>query len=142
MQWKQNPHIQEISHYCIHHVKDIRHWCCYNHQKMLYELLSHVITSILKCVNTLNKPKTTGVFSWQHFFHLSEHQNPNTHMRHIWAIPKVRMDGDKYRISLKVFTPFDHPRSLSHYVLWKLLQNPRTAEQPCNIFITLARSSK
>lgn len=47
-------------------------------------------------------------------------------MRRIWGKPKVRMDGDKCVISLKMFTPFDHPHFLSRYVLWKLLQNHRT----------------
>lgn len=75
---------------------------------------------------TLNKPKTTGVFLVGNTSFTSQNFTiQNTHMRHIWGKPKVRMDGNKCVISLKMFRPipFDHPYSLSCYAPWKLLQN-------------------
>jgi len=66
---------------------------------MQYELVSHVNISILQCVNNVNTQQTKtnwNVFSWQHFFHLSEHHNPkHTHMRRTWGKSEVWMDGDK-----------------------------------------------
>lgn len=99
---KQNPYPRkspciQIFHYCNHNVQltDIVLICIIiNRCESICFYMDWLVP--LQCVNTVNKPKTTVVFSWHHFFHLSEHHNPNKHMRRIWGQTNVRIDRDVF----------------------------------------------